>query len=221
MTPPRRPVGSWPLGRDPLIAQPSLGGGFQPHDRDLVAVVVSVLTESMDTARTARRSSGDGDCCRHRWTARLDHLAVRKKLARVLEHDHAVAEKVPTLLRVVRDHAGRVVVGSVRRRTRRLMPAHVAPQLATGERVASVSPSRSATGTGFLPGYLPILTVRDNAHIAWRGYVITARNGGSQCRQLRTCGDEAPTSQTFVNRTVQTSMRSRNGVLVQSERIPV
>jgi hypothetical protein len=68
----------------------------------------------MGTARTARRSSGDGDCCGHRWTARRDKLTVREKLARVLEDDHAVAEEVPTLLRVERDYASRVVVSSVR-----------------------------------------------------------------------------------------------------------
>jgi hypothetical protein len=45
---------------------------------------------------------------------RRDNLTVREKLARVLEHDHAVAEEVPTLLRVERDYASRVVVSSVR-----------------------------------------------------------------------------------------------------------
>jgi hypothetical protein len=55
---------------------------------------------------------------------RGDTTAVGKQLAVVVEDDHAVAEQPPSLFRMERHEASRIMIGSVRGRTRRLMPTH-------------------------------------------------------------------------------------------------
>src|ERR1043166_24352 len=55
--------------------------------------------------------------------------AVGSQLSVILEHDHAVAEQAPALLREARDHASGVVVDRVSGRTGRLVLAHLDSEL--------------------------------------------------------------------------------------------
>jgi hypothetical protein len=56
---------------------------------------------------------------------RLDGATVRQEFARVLEHDHAVAEQAPALFRVRGDDAGGISVDGVGDWTGGLVAAHL------------------------------------------------------------------------------------------------
>src|SRR5215831_17541552 len=61
--------------------------------------------------------------------ARRDRPAAGEDLAHVVEHDHAVAQQAPALLRVRGDGAGGVAVPAVSRGARGLVGTHGAPPL--------------------------------------------------------------------------------------------
>jgi len=54
----------------------------------------------------------------------LDAAAVRQQLAGVLEHDHAVAEQAPPLLRVASDDTGSIPIDGLGAWTRGLVLTH-------------------------------------------------------------------------------------------------
>jgi hypothetical protein len=53
--------------------------------------------------------------------------AIGKNLARIVKHDHSVAQQAPSLLGMGDDNAGGIAVPAVSQRTRGLMCAHGIP----------------------------------------------------------------------------------------------
>jgi hypothetical protein len=68
---------------------------------------------AMSGGAESDRGGGGGEYVRSETAVRLHAGAVRQELAGVLEDDHSVAEKTPTLLRVAGDHPSRFVVGGI------------------------------------------------------------------------------------------------------------
>jgi ATP/maltotriose-dependent transcriptional regulator MalT len=77
---------------------------------------------------------------------RGNHPAAGQDLAQVVEHDHAVAQQAPPLLRVKDDSAGGAAVRAVSRRARGPVWTHCAPPVWAADVPGLAGPGRLGAG---------------------------------------------------------------------------